>query len=187
MIPRLQSFINGDYIQIGGDILERKSENMYFLARVKSGFKTRAGAADRLNVSYDSLADYETGVTVPNEDIVFAMAEVYKNQMLIVEHLMQTRTGKFLRERFGLDFEVGELTRATLGFVNCHRHVNLDRLISAVWDGQITQDELPDVECVEALTRQSNQLLWALREAEKPRGKAKTVLPDGLQRKLRYA
>jgi hypothetical protein len=171
--------------------MTEKTENIYLKARMAASklypsLRVRGVAAEELHVSIDSLFNYENGKTAPNEDMVFSMAELYGDQRLIVNYFLQTRTGRFLREQFGLDFEVGELTRATLGFVNCHRHVDLDRLISAVWDGEITPDELPDVQRVEALTRQSNQLLWALREAEKTPKKPKTALQSG-NRKLKYA
>jgi hypothetical protein len=181
------------------------TENIYLKARmaasaVNSSLRVRGIAAEELHVSVDSLFNYENGKTVPNEDMVFNMAELYGDQMLIVEHFMQSRTGQFLKEKFGLDCQTGELSQATLGFIKGHKHIDLERLIAVAWDGEITSEEKRDARLLETnvsfLVRQSIQLLWALQEnryleterqtkvaPEKP----KTALQSGSRRKFKYA
>jgi transcriptional regulator with XRE-family HTH domain len=177
--------------------LERKSENIYFLARIQAGFKTRAEAAERLNISYDSLADYETGITVPCEDMVFSMAELYRDQTLIINRFLQTRTGKFIQQEFGIGERTGELPVAAIGFISPALGVEdvIKKVTAIVKDKVVSRDELPATRAVKKelreLTGQGCRLLWELDIAEanlqKASGKPKTVLPDGSRRKLSCA
>lgn len=61
--------------------------NIYKKARVAAGIKSQQIAAEHLHISVRSLADYETGVTVPPEDIVCGMIELYGNRWLGYQHL----------------------------------------------------------------------------------------------------
>lgn len=174
--------------------MDSKSENIYLKSRLAAGFDNRGVAAEKLHISYDSLFNYESGKTVPNEDMVFAMAELYQDQMLIVEHFKQTRIGKFMQEKFGLDYQIGELSRAALGFVDGVWNIEVQKLIAIVRDGIISQDELPDAQHMRDVIREivirSFPLIWELNEAVtklKASEKTKTVLPDGHRRKLSCA
>lgn len=78
--------------------MEKKCGNIYKIARKTAGL-TQEQAAERLNVSVRSLADYETGKTVPKDDIVCAMVEVYGTKWLGYMHLKATQVGeKYLPE-----------------------------------------------------------------------------------------
>lgn len=63
--------------------------NIYKKARVAAGIKSQQIAAEKLHISVRSLADYETGFTVPPEDIVCGMIELYKNRWLGYQHLQE--------------------------------------------------------------------------------------------------
>jgi transcriptional regulator with XRE-family HTH domain len=177
--------------------LERKSENIYFLARIQAGFKTRAEAAERLDISYDSLADYETGITAPSEDMVFEMAELYRDRTLIIDHFLQTRTGKYMRQEFGIGERAGELPMAAIGFISPALGVEdvIKKITEIVKDKVVSRDELSAARAVKKelreLTGQGCRLLLELDVAEanlqKTSGKTKTALPSGSQRKLKYA
>lgn len=60
--------------------------NIYKKARLSAGI-TQQIAAEKLHISVRSLADYETGVTVPPDDVVCGMIELYKNRWLGYQHL----------------------------------------------------------------------------------------------------
>lgn len=64
-------------------------KTMYEFARISARY-TRYQASERLNVSIRSLADYESGKTIPNSDIVLSMVEVYHADWLGYKHLRQT-------------------------------------------------------------------------------------------------
>lgn len=67
---------------------------IYQLARNTTEL-TQQAAAELLNVSVRSLADYETGKTIPHSDIVADMADIYGTKWLGYEHLRQsTKLGK---------------------------------------------------------------------------------------------
>jgi len=62
--------------------------NIYQAARLNAGF-TQLMAAEHLNVSVRSLADYETNRTIPQEDIVCAMVKLYGAKWLVYMHMKQ--------------------------------------------------------------------------------------------------
>ena len=61
--------------------------NIYKKARMAANIKSQELASEHLHISKRSLADYETGVTVPPEDVVCAMIELYGNRWLGYQHL----------------------------------------------------------------------------------------------------
>lgn len=63
--------------------------NIYKKARLAAGIKSQQVAAEHLHISVRSLADYETGVTVPPEDVVCGMIELYGNRWLGYQHLQE--------------------------------------------------------------------------------------------------
>ena len=67
---------------------------IYQLAR-KNTRLTQEFAAELLSVSSRSLADYESGKTIPHGDIVASMARIYKANWLGYEHLrLSSNLGK---------------------------------------------------------------------------------------------
>jgi transcriptional regulator with XRE-family HTH domain len=68
--------------------------NIYQLARNNAEL-TQEQAADLLNISVRSLGSYETGVTIPNGDIVYDMIDIYNANWLGYEHLrLSTKVGQ---------------------------------------------------------------------------------------------
>lgn len=63
--------------------------NLYQRAR-KSTFLTQEEAAERLDLSVESLKAYEGGRRVPPDDIVARMCEVYRVPWLALEHASET-------------------------------------------------------------------------------------------------
>ena len=74
----------------------KQSENRYKLSRIAAGI-TQERASELLSVSTRGLSDYENGHTRVPDDIVAAMAEVYKSPLLAWWHLKQTSVlGRYL-------------------------------------------------------------------------------------------
>ena len=69
--------------------MQDKKRNIYQIARTDKGI-TQEKAAELLCVSVESIRAYESGRTVPPNDIVCAMIEVYGTQYLAYQHLMHT-------------------------------------------------------------------------------------------------
>ncbi|MDF2546116.1 MAG: helix-turn-helix domain protein [Anaerosolibacter sp.] len=114
-------------------------ENIYRSARNHAGL-TREKAAEQINVSVRSLADYETGKTVPGDDIVCCMVEVYKANWLGYMHLQQsTEVGR----RYLPSLHMADLSRSVLKFqkeVGDLKYVNED-LIEIACDGKVDYQE----------------------------------------------
>ncbi|AHM56384.1 putative prophage lambdaCh01, transcriptional regulator [Peptoclostridium acidaminophilum DSM 3953] len=68
--------------------MKAQCKNMYQNARQLAGL-TQLMAAEYLNVSVRSLADYETNRTIPPEDIVCAMDKLYNARWLVYMHMKQ--------------------------------------------------------------------------------------------------
>ena len=60
--------------------------NIYQSARKIAGL-TQERAAELLGLSVRSLADYESGLRLPPNDIADRMVTVYNSQLLAVQHL----------------------------------------------------------------------------------------------------
>ncbi|MCF6466384.1 helix-turn-helix domain-containing protein [Clostridium sp. Cult2] len=74
--------------------MNRRYRSIYQLARNNAGL-TQLGAAEMLNISVRSLADYESGATIPHGDIVYDMADIYNAKWLGYEHLrISTKVGQ---------------------------------------------------------------------------------------------
>ena len=74
--------------------MNKDFRNIYQLARNNAGL-TQEQAASLLNVSTRSLGSYETGVTIPNGDIVYNMVDIYDANWLGYEHLrLSTKVGQ---------------------------------------------------------------------------------------------
>lgn len=63
--------------------------NIYKNARKAKGY-TQESAAERLGVSVESMRAYETGLRIPNTDIVKLMATIYDAPYLLMLHLEET-------------------------------------------------------------------------------------------------
>lgn len=63
--------------------------NIYKNARKAKGY-TQESAAERLGISVESMRAYETGLRIPNTDIVKLMATIYDAPYLLMLHLEET-------------------------------------------------------------------------------------------------
>lgn len=119
--------------------MRSECENIYKLAR-KSAELTQEKAAELLNVSLRSLADYEGGKTIPPDDIVCSMAKVYKTDWLGYLHLKTSETGK----RYLPDLHLVDLPRSVLYLQKqIHELQSLrDKIVDIACDGSISVEEL---------------------------------------------
>lgn len=67
--------------------MQSECVNIYKKARLSANIKSQELAAELLHISKRSLADYETDVTVPPDDVVCGMVELYRNRWLGYQHL----------------------------------------------------------------------------------------------------
>lgn len=115
--------------------------NIYQTARKIAGF-TQERAAELLTLSTRSLADYETGLRLPPNDVVDRMVTVYNSQLLAVQHLRAST--QFARELLP-DVQMMTLPEAVLTLIDAvyaFADDRLDReLIDIARDGVISEDE----------------------------------------------
>jgi len=120
--------------------MKSSCENIYKAARLSAGF-TQEQAAELLNVSVRSLVDYESGKTVPHDDIVCSMVEIYKSKILAYMHLkVSTEVGR----RYLPDIHMSELAQSVL---RLHKEVDDLKLVNSdmfeiACDGVIDKHEL---------------------------------------------
>lgn len=120
--------------------MNKRCENIYKIARKKAGL-TREEAAELLHISVRSLADYEAGVTIPKDDIVCEMIEIYDAPWLGYQHL---RYSSEVGKRYLPDITLTDLARAVLRFQKEVRDIDsIDKdMIDIACDGEINDDEL---------------------------------------------
>ena len=95
-------------------------ENPYKIARKMAGF-TQERAAVLLNVSVDSLRDYEADLRPVPNDVAFAMCGVYNANHLAIEHLRMSSIGRAALPKFKLC----ELPVAVLGYTYIYSRSSL--------------------------------------------------------------
>lgn len=90
--------------------MKRHCENIYKNARKVAGL-TQEQAAEQLYISVRSLAEYEAGRTMPPDDVVCRMVEVYRSKPLAYLHLKNsTEVGR----RFLPELNILDLPRSVL-------------------------------------------------------------------------
>lgn len=119
--------------------MQKRCENIYKIARKYAGF-SRERAAELICVSVRSLADYETGVTIPPDDVVCSMIEVYQAPWLGYEHLKNSTA---VGQKYLPDIKFSDLARAVLRFQKEVKDLELvDRaLIEIACDGEVDETE----------------------------------------------
>jgi transcriptional regulator with XRE-family HTH domain len=115
--------------------------NMYQICRINAGIKSREKASELLGIGKRSLDDYEAGVTIPSDETVNKMAEVYSDSKLLYKH--QRYSTKAGRKTLPEIHEVNVIQLTAM----LHRdviqlHNLLDSLLEIVSDGIISDDEL---------------------------------------------
>lgn len=66
--------------------MQQNCKNIYKTARMAAGL-TQERASEMMSVSVRSLADYESGVRTPSNDVVSLMCECYNSQLLAIQHI----------------------------------------------------------------------------------------------------
>lgn len=103
---------------------------------------TQITASERLHISIRSLADYESGRTIPGDDVVCGMVELYKSPELAYLHLKHnTEVGRKYLPNLQLD----ELPRAVLRLQKESRDLSMIEpdLVEIACDGVVDRRELP--------------------------------------------
>lgn len=118
-------------------------KTIYKTCREAAGY-TQERAAELLNVGVRSLARWETGETLPPDDIVYAMVMLYNSQYLAVEHLRKaSQLGAYVLppvEHCNLQTATIRLINRVMRFAEEHR----DRqLMEIAEDGKISAEERP--------------------------------------------
>ncbi|WP_434565139.1 helix-turn-helix transcriptional regulator [Thermoanaerobacterium thermosaccharolyticum] len=120
--------------------MRNECKNIYKIARKNAGF-TQDEAAERLYISTRSIADYESGKTIPPDDVVCRMIELYDAPWLGYQHL---RYSSEVGKRYLPDITLTDLARAVLRFQKEVRDIDsIDKdMIDIACDGEINDDEL---------------------------------------------
>lgn len=150
--------------------MQARCENIYKIARKSAGL-TQIQAAELINVSVRSLADYETGKTIPPDDVVAAMVEAYQAPWLAYQHLKESSE---LGRRYLPDIDFSDLARAVLRFqkeVGDLKEVN-GELIEIACDGQISEHEKPTWQKVAKEIKEVVSAAFAILFAEGQKEKA---------------
>ena len=121
--------------------MQNDCTNIYQSARKIAGL-TRERAAELLGLSVRSLADYESGLRLPPNDVADRMVTVYNSQFLAVQHL---RNSTQIARDLLPDVKEMALPEAVLTLVDAvyaFADDRLDReLIDIARDGVISEDE----------------------------------------------
>lgn len=142
-------------------------QNIYKNARKSAGM-TQEKAAQLLNVSVDSLRDYEQSQRPVPSDVASAMCDVYQAPYLAVQHL---RRSSELGKRVVPEIQLKDLPEAVLSVLAAVQRfiVKRDAMIEIVADGKIEEDE--QAEWNEIMDRMNNlfvameergRIIWAM-------------------------
>jgi len=111
--------------------MKSRYKNIYKIARNCTNL-TQEQAAELLHISPRSLSDYESGKTIPADDVVCKMIEIYGTDWLAYEHLKQsTEIGK----RYLPEIDFTDLARSVL------------RLQKEVRDLEYVNNDMIDIAC----------------------------------------
>ena len=148
--------------------MQTDSRNIYKKARMAAGL-TQERAAELLDISTRSLADYEAGVRMPSNWLVDSMVTVYNTQILAVQHLRNS--AQAARDLIP-EVDAMRLPEAVLTLVDAIYDFADDRLdrelIDIARDGVISPDERERfdrvVQKIKAITAASMVVVCAKRE-----------------------
>ena len=126
--------------------MEQRCPNLYQRARLSTGM-TQERAAELLGLSVESLKQYEGGRTVPKDETVARMVEVYRLPWLALEHSQAT-------DRLGVLPRVEEqpLVNSSVALENRLRELTgqLGSLMRIAEDNRIDRDERPEFDSIAA-------------------------------------
>ena len=119
--------------------MKKECKTIYKTSRENAQLSQEA-AVEHLYISTRSLSDYETGRTIPGDDIVCRMIETYNAHELAYLHLQQnTEVGRRYLPGICLD----DLPRAVLRLQKESRHMQAKEgdLIAIACDGEVDSTE----------------------------------------------
>ena len=136
-----------------------ESQNIYKNARKSAGF-TQEKASQLLNVSVDSLRDYEQSQRPVPSDVASAMCDVYQAPYLAVQHLRLTSD---LGKRVVPEIQLKDLPEAVLGVLAAVQRFCAKReaMVEIAADGQIAESEQAEWDEIMCL---ANDLNVAMRD-----------------------
>lgn len=136
-----------------------ESQNIYKNARKSAGF-TQEKASQLLNVSVDSLRDYEQSQRPVPSDVASAMCDVYQAPYLAVQHLRLTSD---LGKRVVPEIQLKDLPEAVLGVLAAVQRFCAKRevMVEIAADGQIAESEQAEWDEIMCL---ANDLNVAIRQ-----------------------
>ena len=131
--------------------MDKRCPNLYQRARLSTGM-SQERAAELLGLSVESLKQYEGGKTVPKDETVAKMVEVYSCPWLALEHAQATDT-------LGVMPEVTPrpLPMASIALRNRLHDATgrLDALLRIAEDGIIDECERPEFDAIVADLRET--------------------------------
>ena len=159
--------------------MDQRCPNLYQRARLSTGM-TQERAAELLGLSVESLKMYETGKTVPKDETVARMVEVYRLPWLALEHAQATDT-------LGVMPEVTPRTlpMASIALRNRLHDATgrLDALLRIAEDGIIDATERPEFDDIVAELRETMtaiyQVIYSGAETKRERPEAATSRRSG--------
>lgn len=148
--------------------MDKKCPNLYQRARLSTGM-SQERAAELLGLSPESLKQYEGGKTVPKDETVARMVEVYSCPWLALEHAQATDT-------LGVMPEVTPrpLPMASIALRNRLQDATgrLDALLRIAEDGVIDEAERPEFDSIVVELRETMaaiyQVIYSGAKKERP-------------------
>lgn len=149
--------------------MDKRCPNLYQRARLSTGM-SQERAAELLGLSVESLKQYEGGKTVPKDETVARMVEVYRLPWLALEHSQATDTLGVLP-----DVEPRPLPMASIALRNRLHDATgrLDALLRIAEDGIIDDTERPEFDDIVSELRETMtaiyQVIYSGAETKKER------------------
>ena len=148
--------------------MDKKCPNLYQRARLSAGL-TQERAAELLNLSPESLKQYEGGRRIPPDETVARMVEAYRCPWLALEHAQATDT-------LGVMPEVTPrpLPMASIALRNRLQDATgrLDALLRIAEDGVIDETERPEFDSIVVELRETMaaiyQVIYSGAKKERP-------------------
>lgn len=148
--------------------MQQQCPNLYKRARLSTGL-TQEAAAEKLDLSVESLKQYEGGRRIPPDDVVARMVEVYRLPWLALEHSQATDTLGVLPE-----VEPRPLPMASIALRNRLHDATgrLDALLRIAEDGIIDNTERPEFDDIVEELRETMaaiyQVIYSGAKKERP-------------------
>lgn len=159
--------------------MDQRCPNLYQRARLSTGL-TQERAAELLGLSVESLKQYEGGKTVPKDETVARMVEVYRLPWLALEHAQATDTLGVMPE-----VEPRPLPLASIALRNRLHDATgrLDALLRIAEDGIIDDTERPEFDDIVSELRETMTAIYqVIYSGAEPKKNAPTLACRSVQR-----